>query len=229
MASDNLPDLSGSDGSEDPGSTGNRWEPVSGGRDELTAVMSDSRTRRRARRLAAGLAEDLIQETGYIVARVSARRPIDNVAAYFSQVMVNTAKRMREDIARQGIPVDDPIAAAGPRRGRELAAASAEDDALLRLLCAGRRELLRRRRTELRQDIPACSPDPSRYRDVILDVVGAMLADDGPASRPEINAALIAAYPGWFAAPDVAAATIYQRRKRGREDVSHVLWAVIGP
>ena len=90
-----------------------------------------------------------------------------------------------------------------------------------------RRESLRRRRAELRLRIPASSPDPNLYRDVILAIAGAMLAADGPASRPELNAALVAAYPEWFAAPDVATATRCQRRIRGREDVWRVLKAVL--
>jgi DNA-directed RNA polymerase specialized sigma24 family protein len=212
VSSENLPHRSGSDGDGD----------------ELTAIVADPRMRWWARRLAGDLAEDLLQETWYAVTRASARRTIDNPRAYFSRVMVNGAKRMREDIARQGVPVDDPVAAAGPRRGRELAAVSAEDDALLRLVNAARRELLRRRQAELRRGIPACSQDPNRYRDVILDLVGQMLADDGPVSRAEVNAALIAAYPEWFDPPDVAVATKYQRRCRGRDDIRRMLAAVTG-
>ena len=76
--------------------------------DELTAIVTDPRMRWHARRLAGDLAEDLLQETWYAVARASARRTIDNLRGYFSRVMVNTAKRMREDIARQGVPVGRP-------------------------------------------------------------------------------------------------------------------------
>ena len=182
--------------------------------------------RRQARRLAGDLAEDLLQQTWYIVALASARKPIERLGGYFYRVMVNAAKRMREDIARHGIPVDDPVAAAGAR-GRELAAVSAEDAALGPLLADARRESLRRCRAELRLRIPASSQDPNRYRDVILAAAGAVLAADGPASRPEVNAALVAAYPEWFAAPDVATATRCQRRIRGREDVWRVLKAVL--
>lgn len=197
------------------------------GYDELTAIRADPGMRRQAQRLAGDLAEDLLQQTWYIVALASARRPIERLGGYFYRVMVNAAKRMREDIARHGIPVDDPVAAAGARGGRELAAVSAEDAALGPLLADARRESLRRRRAELRLRIPASSPDPDRYRDVILAIAEAMLAADGPASRPELNAALVAAYPEWFAAPDVATATRYQRRIRGREDVWRVLKAVL--
>ena len=76
MSSENLLHRSGSDGDDD----------------ELTAIVADPRMRWWARRLAGDLAEDLLQETWYAVARASERRTIDNPRAYFSQVMVNGAK-----------------------------------------------------------------------------------------------------------------------------------------
>jgi DNA-directed RNA polymerase specialized sigma24 family protein len=218
---ENLPHPSAPDGSTEPGPAGVY--------DELTAISADPGMRWHAQRLAHDLAEDLLQQTWYAVARALARgRPIDNLRGYFYRVMVRIAWRMREDVTRQGIPADDPVAAAGPRRGRELAAAPAEDEALIRLLNATRRELVHRRRAELRQVIPACSPDPDRYRDAIVDVTGLLLADDGPDERTEINDALLAAYPEWFAAPGASAAARYQRRCRGRADIGRVLRAVIG-
>lgn len=232
MSSENLPYPSGTTGSGDSGLERNRSPSApADGYDELTAIRADPAMLRLARHLqGSDLAEDLLQQAWYAVAQALARgRPIGNLPAYFYQVMVNGAGRMREDIARQGIPADDPVAVAGPRRGRELAAASAEDDALLHLLSAARRELLRRRGAELRQDVPASSPDPDRYRDAIMAIAERMLSDDGPASRAELNAALVAAYPEWFAAPDAAVATKYQRRCRGREDLGRVLEAVIRP
>jgi DNA-directed RNA polymerase specialized sigma24 family protein len=203
--------------------------PDTSGYDELAAIASDPVMRRHARRLVGELAEDVLQETWYAVAQVCAREPIGNLPGYFYRVMVNIGRRMCEELARHGTPVEDPAAAGGSRRGGDLAAASAESDALPRLLAAARRDLLRRRRAELRQEIPACSPDPDRYRDVILAMVEAMLVGQGPASRAEINAVLTAAYRDWFDAPDAAPATTYQRRCRARESIRQMLAAVIGP
>jgi hypothetical protein len=198
------------------------------GYDELNAIIADPVMRRHARRLAYDLAEDLLQQTWYTVARALARRSIDNLPGYFYRVMVRTAWRMREDVTRQGTPADDPFAAAGPRRGLELAAPPAEDEAMLRLLNAARLDLLRRRRAELRGVIPACSPDPDRYRDAIVDVTGRLLADEGPDDRTELNEALLEAYPEWFAAPGTSAAARYQRRCRGRADIMRLIEALIG-
>lgn len=229
MSSANLPHPAGSGGYEEPIPPESRGElTAADGYDELAAIVSDPRMRRHARRLAGGLAEDVLQETWYAVAQACARRSIGNLRGYFYRVMVNTATRMREEIARQGIPVDDPAVAAGPCGSRDLAATSAESNALPRLLAAARRELLHLRRAELRQEIPACSSDPDRYRDLILAVAEAMVVGDGPASRAEINDALVAAYPQWFDAPDATAATKYQRRCRAREDIRRVLTVVIG-
>jgi hypothetical protein len=226
---ENLPHPSGPDGSREPGLTRSTWSPGSAGEDdELTALRADPVMRWHAQRLAGDFAEDLLQQTWYAVARVRTRRSIVDLRAYFYTVMVRTAGRMREDIARQGIPADDPVTAAGPRRGRELAAAPAEDEALRNLATAALRELLRCRRTELRQVVPACSPDPDWYRDVIVGVAERMLADDGPDGRAEVNAALTAAYPEWFAAPDATDAARFQRRRRGRVDIGRVLKAVLG-
>jgi DNA-directed RNA polymerase specialized sigma24 family protein len=197
--------------------------------DELTAIAIDPVMRRHARRVAGELADDVLQETWYAVAQARAREPIGNLRGYFYRVLVNINRRMREEIARNGMPVADPAASAAPGRGRHLAAASAESEALPRLLAAARRELLHRRRAELRQEIPAYSPDPERYRDLILSVAEALVGGDGPAERAEINEALAAAYPGWFDAPDATPATTYQRRCRARETIRQVLAAVIGP
>lgn len=229
MSRENLPYRPRSDGSGNSPPTMYRGaSSVAVGYDQLAAIVADPVMRRHARRLAGDLAEDLLQQTWYAVARASTRGPIANLRGYFYRVMVNAAKRMREDIARQGIPVDDPVAAAGSRHGPALAAASAEDDAMLRLLSAARRELLRRRRAELRQSVSACSHDPKRYRDVILGLAEALLAADGPASRAEVNEALVAAYPEWFDALGLAAAAKYQRRCRGRDDLWRVLADVMG-
>jgi hypothetical protein len=195
--------------------------------DELTAITADRLMRQHAQRLAHDLAEDLLQQTWYLVARALDRGPIGNLRGYFYRVMVHTAWRMREDVARHGIPADDPVAAAGPGRAREFAAPPAEEEALLRLVNTARRELLRRRWAELRQAIPACSPNPEQYRNAIMAVAWLLLADTGPDERTEINAALAAAHPEWFAAPGVADAALYQRRRRGRADVGAVIEAVI--
>lgn len=229
MSSANLPHPAGSGGYGEPDPLGRRGQLAAAGYDELAVIASDPGMRRLARRLAGELFEDALQETWYSVAQARARVPIGNLRGYFYRALVNTARHMREEIARQGTPVDDPAAAGAFRRGRDLAVSSAESEALPRLLAAARRDLLRRRHAELRQEIPAYSPDPDRYRGVILALAEAMLVGEGPASRADINEALTAAYHEWFDAADATPATTYQRRCRARESIRRVLAAVIGP
>lgn len=202
--------------------------PAAVGYDELAAITTDPAMLRYARRVAGDLAEDVLQETWYAVARARGREPIGNLRGYFSRALVNTARRMREEAARLGTPVGDPMTAA-VRQARLVAAASAESDAIPRLIGAERRDELRCRRAELRRGVPSYSPDRDRYRDVILAVAEAVFAAGGPGTRAEINEALVAAYPQWFDAPGASPAIIYQRRCRARENLRQVLAAVIGP
>lgn len=230
MSSANLPHRVNSGGHEEPTPPGSRPELAAADRyDELAVIAKDPDMRRHAQRVAGELAEDALQETWYAVAKARTGEPIGNLRGYFYRALVNISGRMREEFTRQGTPVGDPASAGTSRRRLDLTAASAESDALPGLLSLARRELLRRRRAELRQEIPACSPDPDRYRDVILAVAEAMLADEGPASRAEINEALAITYPQWFDTPGAAPATTYQRRCRARESIRQVLIAVIGP
>lgn len=230
MSSANLPHGASSGGYGEPTPPGSRPELAVAHRyDELAAIAKDPDMRRHAQRVAGELAEDVLQETWYAVAKARTCEPVDNIRGYFYRALVNISRRMREEITRQGTPVDDPASAGASRRRLDQTAASAESDALPGLLAAARRDLLRRRHAELRQEIPACSPDPDRYRDVILAVAEAMLADEGPASRAEINEALATAYPEWFDTPGARPATTYQRRRRARESIRQVLVAVIGP
>jgi DNA-directed RNA polymerase specialized sigma24 family protein len=230
VSGENLPRLPGPGEGRDREAAGSPPGPLPASRyDELAAMTADRVMRGHARRLAADLAEDLLQQTWYTIAQAMARGAgIRNLRAYWYQVMVHTAGRMRQDIARQGFPVGDPEAAAERHGHREQAGASAEDEALRRLLDAGRNALLRARRVELWHAIPATSPDPSRYRDVIWGLAEWILAGAGPETRGELNAALRDAYPEWFAEPGIADGARYQRARRGREDVARLLMAVTG-
>jgi DNA-directed RNA polymerase specialized sigma24 family protein len=199
----------------------------SGDHEELTAIAGDPVMRRHARRLAGELFEDVLQETWYLVAQAGAREPIGNLRGYFYRVMVNTSRRMRAELTRDGATVIGPETAGTSRHSLELAA-SAESDALPRLLAAARRAILRCRRGELWQTIPACSPSPDRYRAVILAVTEAIVTGEGPSNRAETNDALAAAYPEWFDASDVTPSTTYQRRCRARESIRQILTTLVG-
>lgn len=79
----------------------------SGGYEELAAIACDPGMRRLAWRLAGDMADDLLQETWYAMARTAARESIGNPRGYFYKTMVNTWRHLRQDLARHGIPADD--------------------------------------------------------------------------------------------------------------------------
>jgi hypothetical protein len=196
-----------------------------GGYEELAAIACDPGMRRAAWRLAGNMADDLLQETWYAMARTAARESIENPRGYFYKTMVNTWRHLRQDLARHGIPADDLDAAASAAKGMP----SAEHDALARLDAAARRGRLRARRAELWLTIPSYSPDTYRYRGVVMTVAEAAAAGDGPVSRGELNEALVAAYPQWFGEPGVKPGTLQQRRCRARQAIWRLLAAVLGP
>ena len=200
--------------------------------DQLARIANDPGMRLRARRFAGDLAEDALQETWYLVAQACRRARIENLRGYFYVTLVNTSRRMCEELGRGPMPVDDPDAVAGAapfgRDHRDAAVPAAESTALRGLSARARRERLWRKRAELWPSIPANSADPERYRAVIFAVAEAVLADDGPATRGEINDALKACYPRWFDAPGVKAATLHQRRCRARDSIRLLILAIIG-
>jgi hypothetical protein len=195
----------------------------SGGYEELAAIAGDPGMRRLAWRLAGDLADDLLQETWYAVARTRGRESIVNLRGYFYRTMVNTWRHMSQDLARQARATGDLDAAAGAFGGMP----SAENDALGRLDAATRRDRLRRRRAELWPTIPPYSTDPYRYRGVIWAVAESAATGAGPVTRTELNDALITAYPEWFGEPGVKAGTLHQRRCRARETVWRLLSTIL--
>ena len=88
---------------------------------------------------------------------------------------------------------------------------------------------LPRERGELATRVPGRSPDPGRYRDVIVAVAELVLLAivAGDVSDADSNQALRAAYPQWFGEPGCADNTCHQRFSRARADVRDLLRAII--
>jgi hypothetical protein len=202
-----------------------------GGLAELAAICTSPEFRRLARRLAGDFAEDVLQDTYYLVARVCRREPIDNLPGYCYRTLANQARRLGRDLAQGPVPTDDPEAARGTSHGHGDTlgghAPSAEAAALARVVAQERLDRLRRLRAELRAGIQACSPDPGRYQAVVLSVAEWVLASGGPANTAEINETLAEAYPAWFGASCCQPVTLYKRLSRARQSVRLVLAAVV--
>jgi hypothetical protein len=187
-----------------------------------------------ARRWAGDLWEDALQETFYAVSKVRSPDRITNLRAYFCRSLVHTAQRMREDLASGGVPVDDlghylgPPGSSGSLSGG-MSPGPVDDEALERLGAEQRLDCLRHRARELAALIPACSADPSRYRQAVLTAAAwaAGGADRGPSHPKDLTDALRRIYPEWFDEPGASTANLYQRRSRGLDAVRAVLLAVI--
>jgi hypothetical protein len=85
------------------------------------------------------------------------------------------------------------------------------------------------RRDQLRADVAGRSDDPERYRTVIVNAAGRVLAAilNVDVCDADSNDALRAAYPEWFGAGAPAANNAHQRFSRARADVRKLLMAVV--
>ena len=78
------------------------------------------------------------------------------------------------------------------------------------------RDCLAMKRVALTGNVPGRSPDPGRYRNVIATAEGMLLAIlTGDFREVDLNLALRAAYPEWFAERRVAVSNIHQRLRPG--------------
>ena len=84
------------------------------------------------------------------------------------------------------------------------------------------------RRRELAASVPARSPGPRRYRDVIVAAAEQVLIDVG-SGHADSNDAFRAAYPEYFDEPGASPNTLHQRFRRARADVRVLLQAVVSP
>ena len=85
------------------------------------------------------------------------------------------------------------------------------------------------RRRELADRVPGRSPDPCRYREVIVVGAEQVLRDgvNGEPSDADSNDAFRAAYPEYFDQPSASPNTLHQRFRRAREDVKALLQTVV--
>lgn len=196
---------------------------------ELVNLRQDPKIVRLALRLAAGypeLAEDGLQETFYLLATIRDPGRILNLRAYFCTTLYHAINSQRTQIVLVDPDVlgrqIDPWNVLGPQ------AQDVPELAHWHILCAKRQSKFRRIRGEMLAVTPASSPDPARYRALILAIVENLLAEAfyGCTSRAELNADLCDGYPEWFNDSGVLAPTRYKRLSRARHDLKVVLTTI---
>lgn len=204
---------------------------------QLLAIREDPQVKSLARARAGNpdVAEDALQEAFYTVARAEHPEQIANLRAYFCTVMIRMVYRLRtEELRAESRPADpaaplekDQYAGAAP----EQAQARPADESTTGQLAEEWRERLSAHRDRLTATVPGRSPDPGRYRNVILSVVERVLSATSDLGDDEADSskALRVAYPEWFAEESCAAASQAQRLARARSDVRNLLLAVIRP
>ncbi len=202
-------------------------------RKELLAIREDPQVKRLAWRRAGDpdLAEDALQTAYWAVARVADPVVIRDLRAYFCRVLIREIYRLRGQLGAALVEDFTSLADAhqGRAGGNPPIPQPVAETVGTRLLAQAWRRLFAAQRGELTARVPSRSPDPGRYRKVIVAVAEFVLgiAIFEVISDAHCNAALHAAYPEWFAEPGCAGNTCHQRFRRARGDVRALLRTII--
>jgi hypothetical protein len=200
--------------------------------EELLLIYADADVRKFALRRAGhrDLAEDALQETYVSVSRVKDPGRIRDLRAFFCRALVNEINHQRGQ--QTAIPVEDPAlaAASGPALTwpGHLAHQPVEESVIWLILAATWLSRFRDDRRRLESRVTGRSPDPGRYRQVIVAMAEQLLHDvSGRVNWADINQALQETYPRWFEEPGCDADTGYQRLSRARRDVRLLLQSIV--
>jgi hypothetical protein len=202
-------------------------------RHELWAIWEDPEVRSLALRRAKNpeVAEEALQSTYLTVSRMANPERIENLRTYFCAVLLREIYR---ELSKLRVEAPADFAAFDDvRQGRPGINSPAprpfQEEVQTRLL--GQRWLAAfRARPELAARVPRRSPDPDRYRRLIVRVAENMLRvilKEDPDINPDINEALRGGYAEWFAARDSGGNTRDQRLLRARADVSALLRTIV--
>jgi hypothetical protein len=198
----------------------------------LAAIREDPKVKNLARSRAGDfeLAEDALQEAYYAVARLENPERIVDLRAYYCRVLLRNIHRLRSQLG--AILIDDfgVVADTCQRKpGGEPPPLPFDEAIGSRLLIQGFLRDLALHRAALTRTVPGRSPDPTRYREVIVTVAERVLRASiaGGLSDAEQNLAFRTLYPQWFAGDRVAISNIHQRFTRARADVCRLLQEII--
>lgn len=199
---------------------------------QLDTIWGDPQIRRLARSRAGEpeIAEDALQEAYYAIARYGDPDKIEDLRRYFCRVLKNEIYRL----LRQPTPtlVDNFENVADACQGNAGGRPPPEpfDQTLCtQLLARTWLSFLAAHRAYFAREMPGRSPDPSRYRALIVALAERILVASltGDISDADSNSALQAEYPEWFAEDGCETANAHQRFKRARDDVHGLLRRII--
>jgi DNA-directed RNA polymerase specialized sigma24 family protein len=200
--------------------------------DHLTVIREDPQVKKLARARAGDpdVAEDALQETFYLLARLRQPQHIDDLRKYFCKVLIHSVYRLRGQLG--ATTVDDAgglVDTSGRRIGGEAPPPLFDEVVHTNMVARNWHERLAKQREALTGSVPGRSPEPGRYRDVIMTTAEGMLLAivTGDFREVDLNLALRAAYPEWFAERRVAMSNIHQRLTRARADIRDLLKTVI--
>lgn len=202
--------------------------------DHLTLIREDPQVKKLARARAGDpdMAEDALQETFYLLAKISQPQHIDDLRKYFCKVLIHSVYRLRGQLG--AVTVDDAgggglADASGRALGGEPSPPLFDEVTHTNMVARNWHDRLAKQRVGLTGSVPGRSPEPGRYRDVIMTTAEGMLLAivTGDFREVDLNLALRAAYPEWFAERRVAMGNIHQRLTRARSDIRDLLKTVI--
>ena len=197
----------------------------------LTEIREDPRIKRLARRYAGdpALADDALQRTYYALAQLKNLEQITNLPAYFRKVLVRQVHRERGQLAATLVEDFTRLVEARQDAGGPVTPPSIEDTVGFSLQARSWLERLANGRDGLRAGVPARSDDPVRYRVVIYVAAEQVLRDgiNAESSDADTDQAFRAAYPDYFDQLGCLPNTLYQRFHRARDDVKHLLQAIV--
>jgi DNA-directed RNA polymerase specialized sigma24 family protein len=196
---------------------------------QLQALLEDPQVRRIALRRAGDpdVAEDALAEAYCAMVRVADPDRIVDVRAYFCRVLIHEIYRLRGQLG--ATPTDDIAALADASASVAGGRAPFDETVTMRMLVRTWLTCLTAQRHMLVALVPGRSPNPGRYRAVIVSAAGRLLLSlvTGDANEADISVALRTAYPEWFAAGGCEAGNAYQRYSRARADIYQVLRNIV--
>lgn len=200
---------------------------------ELLELWQDQQVRGYARRYAGDheVADDALQSTYYAMARLKHLAEIENMKAYFYQVLRREIARERGQLG--AILIEDFAREADDRqldaRAMDKSSAGFEDELCTSVQCWYLHKQLLADRDKLLASVPGRSPNNERYREVVYAAAEAILSAGMRAEPSEADSikAFRESYAEYFAQPGAAANTCHQRFLRARADVRALLRALV--